>query len=78
MQESHAHGGVGVAGRMRHHDRLVHEYHGDGSSRMVKLLHGSRQHMFSQDAYEEGKRPIVGMEEKLESLEIIYDLQPAG
>ena len=31
-----------------------------------------------EDAHEEGKRPMVGMEEKLESLEIIYDLQPAG
>ena len=61
----------------------MHESHqshvGDSvDDRMVKLLHGSRQHMFSQDAHEEGKRPMVGMEEKLESLEIICDLQPAG
>ena len=34
--------------------------------------------MISQDVYEEGKRPMVGMEDKLESFEFIYDLQPAG
>ena len=45
---------------------------------VVLFMVGKRQHMFSQDAHEEGKRPMVGMEEKFESSEMLSDLLPAG